>query len=154
MLDREKVVAAAREIIGAQKYCALVTVGVDGRPQVRTMNPFPPEDDLAVWMATDSRCRKVQEIRNNPNVCLYYADHREAKGYVAVSGKAVLVDDAAEKEKRKRDYWEQAFPDWEYLLLIKIIPDQLDVLHYARDMLNAPVGWRTPSIGMGGEAAG
>jgi len=33
-----------------------------------------------------------------------------------------------EKEKRKREYWAQAFPDWKYLLLITIVPERIDVL--------------------------
>ena len=50
--SREKVIASARELIGTLKYCALVTVDAAGQPQVRTMNPFPPEEDMSVWMAT------------------------------------------------------------------------------------------------------
>ena len=61
-------IAAAREIIDAQTYCAIVTVDESGRPRARTMNPFPPEDDLTVWMATNSRSSKVQEIQANPQV--------------------------------------------------------------------------------------
>ena len=40
--DRAKLIAAARELMAAQTYCALITVDETGRPQVRTMNPFPP----------------------------------------------------------------------------------------------------------------
>jgi general stress protein 26 len=144
--SRDSLLAAAREIMGMQKYCALITIDSAGRPHARTMNPFPPEEDMTVWVATNSRSRKVKEIRNNPFVCLYYADHKEAHGYVAISGKAVLVDDMNEKLKRKRDYWDQAFPDWKYLILIKIIPEQLDVLNYARGGTNEPVTWRAPSV--------
>lgn len=143
---REAVIAAAREIMAGQKYCALITVNLSGLPDIRTMNPFPPEDDMTVWMATNSRSRKVREIRDNPQVCLYYADHQNATGYAAVTGKAVLIDDPAEKTKRKRDYWDQAFPDWKYLILIKIIPEKLDVLNYQRGMLNDSVTWRTPAV--------
>ncbi len=75
---REAILDAAREIMGSQKYCALVTINSLGRPQVRTMNPFPPEDDMTVWMATNSRSRKVAEIQNCSHVCLYYADHQSA----------------------------------------------------------------------------
>ncbi len=57
---RAALIAAAREIMAAQKYCAIITVDSAGRPQIRTMNPFPPEDDLTVWMATNSRSRKVR----------------------------------------------------------------------------------------------
>ena len=149
VVERDAVIAAAREIMGLQKYCALVTLDSLGQPQVRTMNPFPPEDDMTVWMATNSRSRKVEEIRNCSRVCLYYADHKEASGYVTITGQAVLVDETSEKSKRKRDYWEEAFPDWKYLLLIKVIPERLAVLNYRRGMLNDEITWQTPSIGFG-----
>lgn len=144
--SRDSLLVAAREIMGMQKYCALITIDSTGHPHARTMNPFPPEDDMTVWIATNSRSRKIQEIRDNPNVCLYYADHKEAHGFVAITGKAVLVDDMSEKLKRKRDYWSQAFPDFKYLILIKVIPEQLDVLNYARGGSNDPVTWRVPSV--------
>lgn len=145
-LVRDSVIAAAREIIDTQKYCALVTVDSSGCPHARTMTPFPPEEDMAVWIATNSRSRKVQEIKNNPQVCLYYADHNAATGSVAITGKAFLVDDKNEKEKRKRKYWDQAFPDWTYLILIKVVPEKLEVLNYKRSMVNAPVTWAMPSV--------
>jgi general stress protein 26 len=142
----DAMIAAAREIMSIQKYCALITVDSSGQPQVRTMNPFPPEADLTVWIATNSHCHKVQEIRDHPQVSLYYADHNNASGYVVLTGKAVLVDEMSEKLKRKRDYWDQAFPDWKYLMLIKVIPERLEVLNYNRDLLNDAVTWQIPAI--------
>jgi general stress protein 26 len=144
--ERDSIITAAREIVGSQKYCALATIDSLGIPHVRTMNPFPPEEDMSVWMATNSRSDKVQQIRNNSRVCLYYADHSKATGYVAITGRAVLVDDMAEKLKRKRDYWTQAFPDWQYLLLIKVIPEKLEVINYRHGMMNGSVTWSVPSI--------
>jgi general stress protein 26 len=113
------------------------------------MNPFPPESDMTVWIATNSRSRKVREIQRNPHVCLYYADHAEARGYVALTGTAQLVDDRNEKMKRKRSYWDQAFPDWKYLVLIRVVPERLEVLNYRRGMLNEPATWKAPFIDMG-----
>ncbi len=144
--DRDSIIASAREFMNSQKYCALITVDSTGQPQIRTMNPFPPEEDMTVWIATNSRSRKVREIRNDSRVCLYYADHSTPKGYVAITGKAFLIDDMNEKLKRKRAYWDQAFPDWKYLILIKVVPLKLDVLNYKRGLLNDPVTWRTPSV--------
>ncbi len=144
--DRAHLIAAAREIMTAQTYCALVTLDETGRPQVRTMNPFPPEEDMTVWFATNTRSRKVQEMRRDPRVCLYYADHSKATGYVALSGKAVLIEDMNEILKRKRAYWDQAFPGLKNLVLIKVIPEQIDVLNYKQGALGDPVTWRTPSI--------
>jgi general stress protein 26 len=146
VVDRDSVIAAAREIMGLQTYCALITVDSSGIAHARTMNPFPPEKDMTVWIATNSRSRKVREIRNNPRVCLYYADHAQASGYVAMNGRAVLVDDMNEKLKRKRSYWDSAFPDWKYLILIKVIPERLEVINYRRGMLNDTLTWSAPEV--------
>ncbi len=145
-VNRDSVIVAAREIMGSQTYCALITLDSTGGPQARTMNPFPPDSTMTVWIATNSRSRKADEIRRNPRVCLYYADHREAKGYVSITGKATLVDEMGEKLKRKRAYWDQAFPDWKYLVLIKVVPERLEVINYRHGMVNASVTWEAPSI--------
>lgn len=148
-MERVAITDAAREIIGLQKYCALVTINSLGRPQVRTMNPFPPEDDMTVWIATNSRSRKVKEIQGCSQVCLYYADHKDASGSVIITGQAVLIDEDSEKLKRRRDYWDQAFPDWQYLVLIKVIPQRLEVLNYQHGLLNAEGTWQAPYIEFG-----
>jgi general stress protein 26 len=146
--DRDKLIAAAREIMLAQTYCALITIDESGRPQVRTMNPFPPEEDMTVWIATNTGTRKVQHIRRDPRVCLYYADHSKATGYVAITGRAVLVDDMGEILKRKRAYWDQAFPGLKNIVLIKVVPEQIDVLNYKQGVLADSATWRTPTIEM------
>jgi general stress protein 26 len=152
--ERARLVAAAREIMAAQTYCALVTIDEAGRPQVRTMNPFPPEDDMTVWFATNTRSRKVREMRRDPRVALYYSDHANAIGYVQVTGRAVLVDDKQEILKRKRAYWDQAFPGLQNLVLVKVVPERLDVLNYKAGVQADPETWRTPSIELGpGSAA-
>ena len=68
--DQDAVIAAMREIMGMREYCALVTLDPSGQPQVRTMNPFPPEQDMTVWMATNNHNRKAEDIRNCARVCL------------------------------------------------------------------------------------
>jgi general stress protein 26 len=147
--ERARLIAAAREVMGAQTYCALITIDEAGRPQVRTMNPFPPEEDMTVWFATNTRSRKVQEIRRDPRVTLYYSDHKTAIGYVALAGRAVLVEDMQEILKRKRAYWDQAFPGLKNLVLIKVVPERLDVLNYKAGTKADPETWRTPSIELG-----
>jgi general stress protein 26 len=144
--QRDSLVAAAREIIESQKYCAIITIDSSGRAVIRTMNPFSPEEDMSVWMATNSRSRKVKEIRDNPKVVLYYANHAKATGYVAITGRAVLVDDLEEKLKRKRDYWTQAFPDWKYLMLIKVIPEKIEVINYKYGFSNKAENWDPPFV--------
>jgi general stress protein 26 len=145
-LGRSELIAAAREIIASQQYCALVTQDEEGRAQVRTVNPFPPEEDMAVWIATGTQTRKVQQIRHNSQVTLYYADHSKATGFVSIRGKALLVDDRAEMIKRKRGYWDSVFPEFKNLVLIKVIPEHLEVLNYSRGANGDPATWHAPSV--------
>ena len=144
--DRAQLIAAAREIMVAQTYCALITRNETGAPQVRTMNPFPPEEDMSVWFATNTRSRKVAQIRNDANVVLYYADHANATGYVALTGKAILVDDMNEILKRKRTYWDSAFPGLKHLVLIKVVPERLEVLNYKAGATGSAETWHTPTV--------
>jgi general stress protein 26 len=149
VLDRAALIAAAREIMTAQTYCALITIDEAGRPQVRTMNPFPPDEDMTVWFATNTRSLKVQQMRKDPRVTLYYADHAQATGYVALAEKAELVEDRAEILKRKRAYWDQAFPGLKNLVLIKVEPERLDVLDYKAGTQANTETWRPPSVEFG-----
>ncbi len=147
--DPAKVIAGAREVMAAQQYCGLITMDEAGRPQIRTMNPFPPDEGMVVWMATNINSRKVAEIRRDPRVALYYSNHATAIGYVQITGHAVLVDDKQEILKRKRAYWDQAFPGLQNLVLIKVVPERLDVLNYKAGVQADPETWRTPSIELG-----
>ncbi len=146
VVDREALIAGARELMAAQKYCALITLDETGAPSVRTMNPFPPEDDMSVWMATTDRSRKVHEIRRDARVTLYYGDPQQALGYVAMKGRAVLVDDMNEIKKRKRAYWDTAFPGLQHLVLIKVVPEQLEVVYYKKGINPDPATFRAPSV--------
>ncbi len=144
--SREKLIASARELIGTLKYCALITLDAAGQPQVRTMNPFPPEDDMSVYMATTTLSRKYKEIQQNPRVTLYYANHADATGYVSLAGKAVLIDDMQEILKRKRAYWDDAFPGLKNIVLIKVVPERLEVVYYKHGLNGSKDTFKAPSI--------
>jgi general stress protein 26 len=146
--ERAKVLAAAREIIAPLTYCGLITVDEAGQPQSRTMNPFPPDDDFVVWMATNTRSRKVEHIRRNARVTLFYSDLTKADGYVSITGRAVLVDDMAEILKRKRAYWDQAFPGLKNLVLIKVVPERIEVVNYKAGLSSDAETFRAVSIPM------
>jgi general stress protein 26 len=144
--DKAALLAAAREVMGAETYCALATVDETGRPQVRTMNPFPPDEDMVVWMATSTRSRKVAQIKRDPRVALYYANHKTPIGSVVITGRAELVDDMAEILKRKRAYWDREFPGLRDLTLIKVVPERVDVINYKAGVSNDPATFAAPSI--------
>jgi general stress protein 26 len=145
-LGRDKLLAAAREIISTARYCALITLDSSGRPQARAMDPFQPDENMVVWFGTNSRSRKVAEIRRHPRVTLYYFD-REGQAYVTMSGIARLVNDSREKAKRWKDEWKDFYPDRaKDYLLIEVTPKKLEVISQKLSILGHPNTWEPPSV--------
>jgi general stress protein 26 len=145
-VNRDTMLVAAREIMKETSYCGLVTIDSTGQPQIRTMNPFPLGDEFVIWFATSRSSRKVREIRQNPKVCVYYADYVNAKGYVNIAGTAVVLDDKELLNKMKRAYWE-SIPDWQNkFVLIKIIPKTIEVINYKHGLNNDPTTFKAPVL--------
>jgi general stress protein 26 len=146
VFNRDTILVAAREIINKTTYCALVTIDSTGQPQIRTMNPFPVTDGFIIWFATSRSSRKAREIKSDPRVCVYYADHITAIGYVNITGTAEVIDDKELLMKMKRDYWD-GIPDWQSkFVLIRVMPKTIEVINYKHGLNNDPVTFRAPSI--------
>ena len=130
----------------AARYCALITLDSSGRPQARTLDPFPPDENMVVWLGTNPRSRKVAAIRRNPHVTLYYFD-REAQAYVTINGIARLVNDAKAKLKWWKDDWKKFYPDRarDYLL-IRVTPEKLEVVNVNKGIVGDPHTWTPPSV--------
>lgn len=144
--ERDTLIAVAREMMGSVRYCALITVDHKGHPQARAMDPFPPEEGMVIWLATNPKSRKVREIRNDPRVCLYYSDPGGA-GYVTIAGIARLVDDPDEKARRWKEEWQEFYQDREKsYLLIEVTPEKLEIVNYKHDIIGDPDTWRVPSV--------
>ena len=144
--SRDALISAAREIMTATRYCALISTGRDGRSHARTMDAFAPEEDMTVWLATNPRSRKVAEIRRNPKVTLYYFD-RESSAYVTIYGTARLVNDKNEKAKRWKEDWKTFYPDRDRdYLLIEIIPEKLEVVSVKKGIVGDERRWGTPTV--------
>ncbi len=146
--SREAIIEAGRDIMVAAAQCALVTIGPDGAPQARIMDPFPPEDDLTVWMATHRDTRKVAEMRAEDRVTLIYYD-RDNPGYAALVGRVRLVDAIDERRARWKDAWSEFYPggpENESYLLIEFVPDRLEVVSVQHDIAADPQAWRAAVV--------
>lgn len=144
--SRESLLEAARAIMDAARYCALVTLDQAGTPQVRTMDPFPPGDDMSVWMGTNRNSRKVGQIQQDGRVTLHYAAP-DASGYVMLTGRARIVDDPSELAARWKPEWEPFYQDRESeYILIEVVPERLEVVDYRRGIVGDPGSWEPPSV--------
>lgn len=136
----------AKEIIEASKNCALITVDSLGIAHVRTMDPFLPEEDFTIWMATNSESSKVNEIRRNSKVTLYYFD-KENPGYVTLEGTAMLIDTPKTKEQYWKDEWKNFYNEQKTnYLLIKFIPSKLYLISEKYNILGDSLTWKSPEI--------
>ena len=148
-LSRDTLIATAREIMGAARYCALITVDSKGRVHARTMDPFPPDENMLIWFGTNPKSRKVAEIRGNNRVTLYYFD-RESPAYVTISGIARLVNDPAEKARRWKDEWRAFYPDREKgYLLIAVTPKELEIVNEKKGIVGDAIRWNPPTVRLG-----
>jgi general stress protein 26 len=146
--ERPVIVAAARELMGKARYCALVTVGQDGHPQARIVDPLAPEGDMTVWIATNPLTRKVDQIRKDARVTLLYF-HSGGPGYVTLLGTAEVVSDAAEKAKRWKEDWTPFYKDknrGDDYVLIRVKPRRLEIVSEAHGLRNDPKTWRPLTI--------
>jgi general stress protein 26 len=143
---RMNLIRAAKEIMDTANYCALITLDEEGRPRVRVMDSFKPEEELIVWFGTNPNSRKVAQIKNDPRVTLYYLDN-DASGYVMIHGMAQLVDDPIEKERHWKDEWKSFYPKKpEGYLLIKVVPAWMEILSTSRGILGDKITWQPPMV--------
>lgn len=145
---RGRLLAVAREIMQKARYCALVTVGRDGQPQARVVDPQAPEPDLTVWIGTNPATRKVAEIRADPRVTLFYFD-APSRGYVTLTATAELVSDPAEKALRFKAGWAPFDKDahrGDDFLLIRARAKRVEIVSEAHGITNDPLTWRPTTL--------
>jgi len=142
----ETLISAAREIMEASRYAALVTLTESGTPRARTMDPFPPDSQFVIWMGTNRTSRKVQDLQRDPRVLVYYQDP-SGTGYVSIEGTARLVDDSVEKDRRWKEEWAAFYPDRAATyLLIAIKPVRLEVVNYRLGVMGDSITWEVPAV--------
>lgn len=127
--ERAELLALASDTMAAARYCALITVDEKGQPRARTVDPFPPDKNFSVWIATRPNTRKVAQIAANPKVTLYYFDADE-RNYVTIMGTARLVtDDATKTAMRRPADSDRLYPEFpnDYLL-IEVTPDWIEAI--------------------------
>jgi general stress protein 26 len=142
--SRADILPAAKKLMENARYCALITYGPDGRAESRIVDAFVPEADLTVWLATSPVTRKVEQIRKDPRVTLFYWDHT-TMGYVTLIGDATLVDDPAEKAARWKEEWSGLYSNKNQgsdYLLIRVTPRRLEIVSMADGLSNDPTTWR------------
>ncbi len=134
--------AAAIDIMKAARQCTLVTIGEDGHPQARIVEPLIAADG-AVWIATNALTRKVREIKRDPRVTLTFFNAAGGE-YVTVLGTATPVTDPARKAAHWRAEWKPFYKDEHRggdFMLFEVRPHRLEISSPRRKLDNDPTTW-------------
>lgn len=142
----DSLLAAAFNIFDSTPYCTLVTLDESGSPRIRPMDPFPPDSNMAIRLGTDRYSRKVTDIQHNPEVALCYLAPGGI-GYVSVYGKAQLVDTPEARAKWWKPSWAGLYADKDKdYIVIKVVPEKIEVINYALGVKGDPQTWLAPTI--------
>lgn len=145
--SREETLRVAREVITTARYATFVTLGRDGHPQARIVEPTAPSDDFIVWIGTNPQSRKVAELRRDPRATLLFFDSAGG-AYVTLKGRVAVVVDAAEKERHFKEEWTSFYKDRHRgpdFLMLRFTPTALEISAEGKGIKNDRKTW-TPTI--------
>lgn len=145
--------AAAFDIMRTAGPCTLVTLGEDGHPQARIVVPLVAEAEGSIWIATNSKTRKVKEIAKDPRVTLLFFN-AAAGEYVTVIGTAALVTDAARKAAHWKPDWQPFYKDQtkgDDFTLFEVKPSRFEISSARHKLDNDVETWRPVILDVKGQ---
>jgi general stress protein 26 len=101
------------------------------QPRVRPVSPII-EDDMSIWVTTFCCSRKVEQIKQNPKVCLAFVEQPNGERAATVIGEAEII---TSKENKKRVWSLATFdlfehfpegPESKDFCVLKIIPKKIE----------------------------
>jgi general stress protein 26 len=144
-LKVDRLVAGAAKAIARVRYCWMITETeanrINARPMGRVL-PSANDDDWKIRFVTDGRSRKVTDIRRVGNVGLTF-QHGHDDVFVALHGKADLIDRASEVDRLWRPAYDVYFPseiDRANAAFVEITVERMEL--WIRDVTPEPFGLR------------
>ena len=146
--SRTEMLAAGRDVMQKARYCTFVTIGSDGHPQARIVDPLAPDAGFVSFIATNPLSRKVKELERDSRATLSCFD-AASSSYVTLIGKGTIVTDAAEKVRRWKEEWTPFYPGGATgpaVTLIRLAPIRLELVSVSRGLVGDPTTWRPLTI--------
>ncbi len=133
-VEVEEVKKAALKLISESKAAYLTTIDSEGFPITRAMfnlrnkEQFPEfseffqnqEDIFTIYISTNTASTKVEHLKNNPLMCVYFCDADNFQGFM-LGGSVEFIENPKLKKNIWLDWWTQYYPkgieDPDYTLL-------------------------------------
>ncbi|UCE17070.1 MAG: pyridoxamine 5'-phosphate oxidase family protein [Gemmatimonadota bacterium] len=122
-MDEKEAKQLSLGLMASTEAVYVTTIDWDGFPQTRVMfnlrfrEQFPSlteifeghEDDLLVYLATNTSSAKINQIKTNPAGCVYYCNVKEFHSLM-LPGKFEFVDAPEIKKALWQEGWEIYYP--------------------------------------------
>jgi general stress protein 26 len=134
---------AARETIAAVPVCWLATRSLEGGTNARAVSSSPGSSRSDQWtrrFLVRRSSRKVAEMRAAPMVTLAF-QHPSGERYIALGGRATIIDDVAEMRTMWSSDLDSHFPPGfadANMIVIQVDVDRIEV--HVRGLTSEPFG--------------
>jgi len=143
-MNKEEALPLINNLLLTADAAYLTTIDSEGFPQTRAMlnlknkNTYPELtgffnriDNFTIYFTTNTSSQKVEHIKNNPRISVYYCKPDEWRG-VMLNGEISLVNDQKIKEAVWQENWNMYYPkgvtDPDYAVL-KLKPRLIKLYH-------------------------
>ena len=136
----------AFDIIKESQNCVLVTLNSENKPTTRVMEHNIYNKNFEIYLVTNPFSRKVSHLKSNPTISLNFQSN-DRLSYVSVNGEAQLIDDIKLKNKYWKEEWTPHYKNIETdCVLIKIIPESLEIVSLTNEVLGDSKTWKPKTI--------
>jgi general stress protein 26 len=123
-MELEEAKKLSIELMETSKAAVLTTIDDENCPITRAMfnlrntEQFPEfseffktqESEFIIYISTNTSSSKVEHIKNNPKINIYYYDPENIKG-VMFGGEVEIINDLDVKRKIWLDWWDRYYPE-------------------------------------------
>ncbi|TET05221.1 MAG: hypothetical protein E3J83_06880, partial [Candidatus Atribacteria bacterium] len=103
-MEKQEAINQGLELVNRSTIAMLGTNGEDGFPNIKAMLKMENEGLKKIWFSTNTSSKRVEQIKKNSKVCVYFVDPNEFKGLMLVGNIKIFQD----KRSRQR-LWREGF---------------------------------------------
>jgi len=146
--EEKDILKTVDSVIKSAYYATLITLDKDNQPRARIVEPFSPKENYIIWIGTNPKSRKVQQLKNNSKTTLHYFDKNKL-AYVSLMGNAFLINDDKTKQQIWKEGWERFYLNRKTdYLLIKFIPKTIELISITDNYTGDKTTWKPHQVNL------
>lgn len=107
-MKKEEAMEKGLSLVDRSTIAMLGTYGA-GYPDIRAMIKNENEGLKTIWFTTNTSSKKIEQLKKNPKVCVYFVDFDKWMGLKLI-GTIDILQDPASKQRLWREGFERYYP--------------------------------------------